>query len=515
MKNFISFGLLFLGISSAYGQFGFNLGRSLTLPFGLGKTDASASGSSSGSASSSASVSVNTDPLSKAVQDAQQGVAKQNQQGTGNSINESLAPLAKALSIPQNVLAGYMNQIPDLKGLFGSNIPNPLGDILNQLNGSMNNAGGLPGIPNLNNLPGVPNLGNLPKAPNLNNLPGVPNLNNLPGIPSLNNLPGVPNLNNLPRVPNLNSLPGVPSIGGLPDFSSLKNLPGLSKLNIPSLPQIPSFPELLKALGIPNMDDLIQFVRAIRLPNMPTIGEIYDALQNPNLKDAFNVPDLSALLNGTTSGDIQNAMNGLENTVSNSANVAKGKVDNAVSQMQNFANQAQDSIENVVNTATKSVQDVIGGQSQAVQDCVSKKGSPVDAIMNSAKDTIINCIMKQVNKAKALGEKVKNEIGAAASNVAEIRNGLANCSIDAQISMVQLLNISGPQASCFTSSLLKIQTETLMLPINLAQDAATAVAQVNGLKGAAIQCQANLMGEVSKATLASSATLVKCMVNPN
>lgn len=225
--------------------------------------------------------------------------------------------------------------------------------------------------------------------------------------------------------------------------------------------------------------------------------------------------NIADVLNKIPTEMAQNAVNAVQDSVTNAVSSAQSKINDAAQQMQQRIGDAQQNLQNIMGNATKSIQDTVGQQSQAVQKCVSQNGSPVDAALASAQNTVQGCIGKQVNQAMDLANKVKNEIGSAMSNIAEIRDSLGNCSVDAHLSIAGLPQINASQASCMAGSMSKIKVDTLVLPLNLAQDAAAAVAQIQGLQGAAIQCQVELVTSVTKASVINSATIAKCVVNPS
>lgn len=59
-------------------------------------------------------------------------------------------------------------------------------------------------------------------------------------------------------------------------------------------------------------------------------------------------------------------------------------------------------------------------------------------------------------------------------------------------------------------ALLSIQSETILLPINMASHAAQAVSLVQGLQAYALKCVATLMEDIAKSTLTTTLAVGKC-----
>lgn len=57
---------------------------------------------------------------------------------------------------------------------------------------------------------------------------------------------------------------------------------------------------------------------------------------------------------------------------------------------------------------------------------------------------------------------------------------------------------------------MSIQSETLLLPINMASHGAQAVSLVQGLQAYAMKCMATLMGDIAKSTMTTTLAVGKC-----
>lgn len=60
---------------------------------------------------------------------------------------------------------------------------------------------------------------------------------------------------------------------------------------------------------------------------------------------------------------------------------------------------------------------------------------------------------------------------------------------------------------------MSMQSDTLLLPFNMVNHAAQAVALVQGLQAYVLKCVSNLMGDIAKSTLDTTLAVGKCYAN--
>lgn len=60
---------------------------------------------------------------------------------------------------------------------------------------------------------------------------------------------------------------------------------------------------------------------------------------------------------------------------------------------------------------------------------------------------------------------------------------------------------------------MSVQSDTLLLPVNMATHVAQAVALVQGLQAYAMRCAGKLMGDIAKSTLDTTLAVGKCYAN--
>lgn len=303
-------------------------------------------------------------------------------------------------------------------------------------------------------------------------------------------------------------------------------------------PQQPSGQRTSEGLSLEKLvENLDQnFTSSGNKPSLRTFEQIFNASQ-PNFfptntiasfAQAFaNVFNLTALQNVLSPSGVRqlgasinydsvppSIRQTLQNAFANFDNAVNASFVNGLARLESsFENLNQTALSMIAfvgNLTTTSIRDIeanIAQYNQTIQSCINTSVSDYREILPEARDRAINCIHQKMNDGRAIIEEGRNDIIAAVNGARNLTETIQECS-DQSNQQHYLFGIVG----CYTSAIINIQSETIVLPFQMARRFSEMDEYVASARANAIKCATIFSETIAEESLNVTQTIANCLI---
>lgn len=268
---------------------------------------------------------------------------------------------------------------------------------------------------------------------------------------------------------------------------------------------------LISGAPIPNpfsSNPIGQFIDTIFQLNNSTSG-IQSFLANINGIEARNNGNSSSLnvssIPESLRQIIQQAFQQYSNAVNLTIIQGLGTLQDSYQNLNQSTTNFLQSIDNTTRSGIKSIQDNISQFNETAQSCIRENSPGYQDIIPAARDEAQDCVNSKTNESLEIYEKGRTNIQAAIAGGQNFTSSINACQSNSTNNALQSFG-------CYARAILNIQSDTILLPIQLAKRFAEADELVNTLRAAGIKCVSNIGETVTEQSLNVTRAIGLCVV---
>ena len=163
------------------------------------------------------------------------------------------------------------------------------------------------------------------------------------------------------------------------------------------------------------------------------------------------------------------------------------------------------SIANITSSGIKSIQDNISQFNETAQSCIRVNAPGYQDIIPAARDQAQECVYSKTNEGREIYEKSRTNIQDAIAGGQNFTSSINACQSNSTTNVLQSFG-------CYAKAILNIQSDTILLPIQLAKRFSEADELVNTLRAAGIKCVSNIGETVTEQALNVTRAIGLCVV---
>lgn len=225
------------------------------------------------------------------------------------------------------------------------------------------------------------------------------------------------------------------------------------------------------------------------------------AQSNGNSAESLNVSSVPESLRQMVQQAFQQYSNAVNLTIIQGLGTLQESYQNLNQSTTNF-------IQSIANTATsgiKSIQDNISQFNATAQSCINANAPGYQDIIPAARDQAQNCVNSKTNEGRAIYDNGKTNIQTAIAGGQNFTSSINACQSNSTNNAFQAFG-------CYSKAILNIQSDTILLPIQLAKRFAEADELINTLRAAGIKCVSSIGETVTEQSLNVTRAIGLCVV---
>lgn len=164
-----------------------------------------------------------------------------------------------------------------------------------------------------------------------------------------------------------------------------------------------------------------------------------------------------------------------------------------------------ESIANITTSGIKEIQDNISQFNETAQNCIRENAPGYQDIIPAARDQAQNCVNSKTNEGREIYERSRTNIQTAIAGGQNFTSSINECQTNSTNNVYQTFG-------CYATAILNIQSDTILLPIQLAKRFGESDEFVNTLRAAGIKCVSNIGETVTEQTLNVTRAIGLCVV---
>lgn len=163
------------------------------------------------------------------------------------------------------------------------------------------------------------------------------------------------------------------------------------------------------------------------------------------------------------------------------------------------------SIGNITRSGIKSIQDNISQFNATAQNCIRANAPGYQNIIPAARNQAQDCVNSKTNESREIYEHGRTNIQTAIAGGQNFTSSINACQSNSTNNPLQSFG-------CYAKAILNIQSDTILLPIQLAKRFAEADELINTLRAAGIKCVSNIGEIVTEQSLNVTRAIGLCVV---
>lgn len=233
------------------------------------------------------------------------------------------------------------------------------------------------------------------------------------------------------------------------------------------------------------------------LANINELG----ARSNGNSAESLNVSSVPESLRQMVQQAFQQYSNAVNLTIIQGLGTLQESYQNLNQSTTNFIQ----SIGNISTSGIKSIQDNISQFNATSQSCINANAPGYQDIIPAARDQAQNCVNSKTNEGSAIYETGRTNIQTAIAGGQNFTSSINAC---------QSISTNNPFQTfgCYAKAILNIQSDTILLPIQLAKRFGEADELINTLRAAGIKCVSSIGETVTEQSLNVTRAIGLCVV---
>lgn len=161
-------------------------------------------------------------------------------------------------------------------------------------------------------------------------------------------------------------------------------------------------------------------------------------------------------------------------------------------------------VENIATTGIEDIERRIQQYNETVRDCIRDNATQYQAIISAARDEAVACVSNKSSSAIEIIEKGRNDIVGAISGAQNLSATIENCSSQ---------NYNFGVFSCFLSAIFNIQSQTVLLPIQMVKRVAEMEQFAVATAVDVGKCESFMSATFAEQSLNVTRTIAQCLVN--
>jgi hypothetical protein len=263
-----------------------------------------------------------------------------------------------------------------------------------------------------------------------------------------------------------------------------------------------------------TFEQLFNYSLPQTLPTHPVALFINDIVQLFNISNYRNLFPLTGVRQFDFDVDYNSIPNALQRTFQNAFDRFNNAVNSTITQgltrIELSLERLNDTAFTVINMtkvlADEGIRDIqsnINKYNETIRECVGSNISEYEKVIPAARDTAIDCVNNKVNDGVAIYNRTRNDINDAIDGARNLSTSINDCSS-------QGFNIA--VVGCYTSSLLNIRRETILLPINMARRFSETDEYISSLRSEVVNCSSLVAEAVAEQSLNATRTIANCLL---
>lgn len=163
------------------------------------------------------------------------------------------------------------------------------------------------------------------------------------------------------------------------------------------------------------------------------------------------------------------------------------------------------SIASITSSGIKSIQDNISQFNETAQSCIRANAPGYQNIIPAARSQAQDCVNSKTNESREIYENGRTNIQTAIAGGQNFTSSINACQSNSTNNALQSFG-------CYAKAILNIQSDTILLPIQLAKRFAEADELINTLRAAGIKCVSNIGETVTEQSLNVTRAIGLCVV---
>jgi hypothetical protein len=304
---------------------------------------------------------------------------------------------------------------------------------------------------------------------------------------------------------------GIANIGqnvaqgfGFPNIfnSSGSGLPNLFGGNSP----FPGFPNIFNTSifpGLPNPSSILSnFTNPAKFfSSLPNLNNFLPNLNNQSLPDSLKQ-------------QLQNAIQQYGSAANLSALQAISQIQKSFANLQNSSQPIINAINDMASYRIQDIQQGLQSLNSTIQKCVNNSGINPQQGIETARNESVKCVQNKMDDGMKIAQNAVSNVQNAYQNMQNVSTALQNCSsYSVNVSTNAMPSFQSAKLGCYGSALLDINSDTILLPLEVAKTVSDADTYMQSLKGYALKCAAQAGYKISQQYLETMRVIAKCMMN--